>query len=133
MRRKRQRGDWRGSVLVEAAMLYPFVIVVSVCILYMMVCFYQMNQIKVRLDIWALRESGREAQICDFSGRGWEGEMAESLYGPGYTRISCYEEKAYGGFGVLASGQVKRETGRFSCIREADLLRKRALAEEWLS
>lgn len=117
----------RGSLLVEAAFLYPFIVVVSVSLLFLMVSFYMMVGLKTELDITALRESGVHSGIYTTEKK--EGSQGEIQRRGIYESVVVSHTRTYGDFGILKPTESKREIGEFSSIRESDLLRKSSILQ----
>ena len=114
--------DKRGSVLVEAAFLYPFIIVVSVSLLFIMVSFYQMVGIKTELDVAALKESGIHSGVYIPDEMVREETVKIQRQGLYEGAVISYR-RSYGDWGILKRTEEKMEKGKFTSVKESDFIR----------
>lgn len=112
----------KGSVMVEAAFLYPFIIVVSVSLLFIMVSFYQMVALKTELNVIALSESGKASGIYIPQEIEEIGEVKIQRDGI-YQILSVSYSRSYGDWGILKRTEEIKEVGEFVSMKESGFLR----------
>lgn len=111
-----------GSIMVEAAFLYPFIIVVSVSLLFIMVSFYQMVEIKADLDVIALKESGVRSGVYIPKEKDGTGKAEFQRRGL-YEAAVISHGRFYGDWGILKRTEEKKEMVQFSAVKESDFIR----------
>ena len=119
----------KGSIMVEAAFLYPFIVVVSVSLLFIMVSFYQMVDIKADLDITALKESGIRSGV--YIPQVMDGDGTAEFQRQGIYEVAVISHgRSYGDWGILRRTEEKMETVKFTSIKESDFVRSSIILNE---
>ena len=116
---------------MEAAVLYPFIIVTAVSLIFILISVYQMVQIKTELSRMALRESGIRAEAWNLSGEEIrEGYFMDETRRTGYRSIEASFVRSYGDWGILNRTREKPEKSSFTAARESEIIRKAEIAGE---
>lgn len=105
------KGKKKGSATVEAAMVFPLVILAVISLIYILIFFYQVTETNVKMHLALRAESGRLSKTLDY------GEHPDAPY-PIYRNAEsvCYK----GNLNFLERGLLKSLHKEISASKYVD-------------
>lgn len=109
--------------MIEAAISFPLILVISIAILYLLVCFYQMVAEKTQADAYALRVSGACSDTYYYGSSFQIPEWEETQNGL-YHSVLVSRRKQYQSYTSFMKPFQRIENGEFVVLNESDVIRK---------
>lgn len=105
------KGKKKGGTIVEAAMVFPLVILAVLTLIYILIFFYQVTETNVKMHLALRAESGKLSETLDY------GEQPEAPY-PVYKKAGsvCYK----GTLSFLEAGLLKSLYKEISASKYVD-------------
>ena len=115
--------------MLEAAILFPIILLISASLIFIILFLYTSTAIKVNLDIETLKKSGNLSGVCMTEEKNIEYQIKRTGL---YQVVEMHQEKVDTGLGLLTSITKQKESSEYSIHDEADILRKASILEDWL-